>query len=316
MSFFPAHTPYDGSARLFQIGLKPLDLSDWIEIDGHLEAYLAEKDRLLAAFSDKIFVAEAGSEAGQSEALELLAEHLPRRFPETYWREGGLMRVGAGGRTVALDADPPLLTAATLVPEDLVLMRQSPDGWRLAAASLCFPSSWTLSEKFGRPLSDIHAPVPGFGRGTRMAQLIDRIFDNLKPDQPAQRWNWSLQGDRTLYLPFAHSERVERAESPPRFPGPDPLAAAFIRVEKQTLRRLPLSGDILFTIRIHLDPLEWMRGHAQGAEIAQSFADQLDALDEAQLGYKGLASDRARLSRALRLLAGDAAPLSQAGTVV
>ena len=42
-------------------------------------------------------------------------------------------------------------------------MRRGEDGWRLAAGSLCFPSSWSLDEKFGRPLQEIHAPVPGFG---------------------------------------------------------------------------------------------------------------------------------------------------------
>lgn len=316
----PAHTPYDGSGRLFQIGLKPLDVSDWIEIDGLLEAFLAEKDRLHALHPEQVFVAEKGSEAGQRETLALLIEHLPRRFPKVFRREGDRMHVGAAGRRVRLDdpAEPPLWTAAKLVPEDLVLMRKAPGGWRLAAASLCFPSSWTLAEKFGKPLADIHAPVPGFGRGTRTADVIDRIFDNLKPDGPVQRWNWSLQGDRTLYLPFSHAERVERTEGPPapRFPGPDPVAAAIIRVERQTLRKLPETGDILFAIRIHLDPMRWMREHPEGPAIARKFAAQFEALDEAQLAYKGFSADRDRLIQALRRLAEDAAPLSQAASVV
>jgi hypothetical protein len=316
----PAHTPYDGSGKLFQIGLKPLDLWDWIEIDGFLEDFLAEKGRLFALHGENVFVAEKGSEAGQREVLALLAEHLLRHFPPLYRREGDVLRVGATGRTVRLDdaAEPPLWTAAKLVPEDLVLMRKGPGGWRLAAASLSFPSSWTLSEKFGRPLGDIHAPVPGFGRGTRMAEVIDRIFDNLKPDQPAQRWNWSLQGDRTLYLPFSHAERVDRTEAAPtpRLPGPDPVAAAFIRVEKQTLRKLPDTGDILFTIRIHLDPMRWMREHKEGPQVARKFAEQLEALDEPQLAYKGFSADRERLVRALRGLAEAPAPLSRAPSVV
>ena len=36
----PLHTPYDGSAQLFQIGLKPLAPADWIDVDRHLPAYL------------------------------------------------------------------------------------------------------------------------------------------------------------------------------------------------------------------------------------------------------------------------------------
>ncbi len=44
----PAHTPYDGSAQPFTIGLQQLDPKDWIEIDGDLLGYLAEKERLFA----------------------------------------------------------------------------------------------------------------------------------------------------------------------------------------------------------------------------------------------------------------------------
>ena len=47
MSFRPpTHTPYDGSSKLFTIGLKPLDLGAWIEVDEYLLPYLTEKRRL------------------------------------------------------------------------------------------------------------------------------------------------------------------------------------------------------------------------------------------------------------------------------
>ena len=39
----PIHTPYDGSSKLFQIGLKQLDLANWIEIDETFDFQLAEK---------------------------------------------------------------------------------------------------------------------------------------------------------------------------------------------------------------------------------------------------------------------------------
>ena len=32
----PTHTPYDGSAKPFTIGLKPLDPDEWIEVDALL----------------------------------------------------------------------------------------------------------------------------------------------------------------------------------------------------------------------------------------------------------------------------------------
>lgn len=299
------HTPYDGSSAPFAIGLRPLDPAQWLEIDTHYEAYLAEKRRLVATMRERVFVAEDGTEAAQAEVHSLVRDHLvggfPSIFPGTRQWEAALAALDAGGA----GDEPPLLAASLLVQEDLVLMRKGETGWRLAAASLCFPSSWTLTEKFGLAIDDIHGPVPGFGRGNRAATLINRIFDNLKPGHPAERLNWSLQTDDALYKPLSGLQRNERATArPPRFPGDDPAASAFIRVERQTLTRLPLSDDILFTIRIFLDPMKVLAGHPDRAKLCLSFAAQLSALDAAQLDYKGLAADRDRLVATLERMAG------------
>ena len=42
----PARTPYDGSSTPFTIGLKPFDPDNWIELDGDLEPYLAEDNKV------------------------------------------------------------------------------------------------------------------------------------------------------------------------------------------------------------------------------------------------------------------------------
>ena len=184
--------------------------------------------------------------------------------------------------------------------EDLIVMRRGEDGWRLAAGSLCFPSSWLLTEKFGKPMSAIHQPVPGFGPGTRNAGLIDRMFDKLQVGQPVERFNWSIQAGDALYHPLSNAGRIDRATGRPiRFPDVEAAARAFIRVERQTLRKLPVTGDILFTIRIYLDPMSTLKSRPDRAALAASFAEQLMGLDAAQLDYKGLTADRDRLVRAL-----------------
>lgn len=306
LNIHPLHTPYDGSSKPFTIGLKPLDPADWIEIDAHLPAYLAEKRRLYAEIPEKVFVEESGTCDAQREVLELLGAHLTAKFPQSYRRSGGAIELAGAsddpgttgeeaspGRTGLADA--PLIAASLLVQEDLILMRRDESGWRLVAGSLCFPSSWSLVEKFGKPLHQIHEPVPGFGPGTRPADLIDRMFDGLQ-GQAVERYNWSIQAGDALYHPLSNVERIDRATSrPSRFTGGDFGAEAFIRVERQTLRKLPLSRDILFTIRIYLDPLAVLARHPHRAALAASFADQLARLDHAQLDYKGLTADRDRL---------------------
>jgi len=305
-SRLPTHTPYDGSSKLFTIGLKPLELDKWIEVDGNLIDHLAEKRRLYTEIPDKVFVEENGTRDAQGEVRDLIEAHLLATFPEIYRRTAaGIEVISAEANKANLFSDAPLVAASLLVQEDLILMRRDDTGWRLAAGSLCFPSSWLLVEKFGRPLQEIHAPVPGFGPGTRPAELINRMFDGLQ-GQAVERFNWSIQADDALYHPLSNVERIDRATNrPSRFPDGDVNAHAFIRVERQTLRKLPVSRDILFTIRIHLDPLKVLARHPDRTTLAASFAEQLLALDEAQLDYKGMTADRDRLIGILNHMATD-----------
>jgi hypothetical protein len=295
----PTHTPYDGTSKLFAIGLKPLDLDNWIEVDEHHGAHLTEKRRLYAEMPDKVFVAEAGTQTAQQEVLDLAIDHLRQLFPE--------LPVATSPDRSSRFANQPLYLASLLVQEDLILMRRSENGWRLVAGSLCFPSSWSLQEKFGKPLQEIHVPVPGFGPNTRADILIARMFDALAVEQPLERYNWSIQAGDALYQPLSNDERDDRTASrPSKFPDADIAAHAFIRVERQTLRKLPVSRDILFTIRIHLDPLKVLARHPERATLATSFAAQLLALDEKQLDYKGMTADRDRLVGLLQAMAAEA----------
>jgi hypothetical protein len=295
----PTHTPYDGSSKLFTIGLKPLELDRWIEVDRFLLPHLAEKQRLYAEIPAKVFVEEDGTREAQREVLDLLAAHLPAKNAATHRQTGSGVEVAGTEGTIGGLApelrEAPLVVASLLVQEDLILMRRDDSGWRLVAGSLCFPSSWSLQEKFGKPLQQIHVPVPGFGPAPRPADLINRMFDGLQ-GQAVERFNWSIQAGDALYHPLSNTQRIDRATNrPTRFPDGDINAHAFIRVERQTLRKLPVSGDVLFTIRIHLDPLAVLARHPDKAVLATSFAGQLAALDQGQLDYKGLTADRDRL---------------------
>ncbi len=258
---------------LFKVGLKPLNLAQWFEPDDDLAAYRAEKDRLTASEGELVFRAEPGTEAAQAEVRALLTDNLARYHPDISLPED------SGG--------PDLLEAARCVQEDLLLMRLDPDAgtptaparWRLVAASLHFPSSWKLGEKISRPLDEIHENVPGFGPKTRNAGLMARIFDGLKVEQPVQRMNWTLYPTPALHHPYSARDR---GANPDRHTLD---AESFIRVERQTLRKLPQSGDILFTIRIYIDPIAALSRYP---EALAALKTNLRALTPAERDYKGL----------------------------
>lgn len=293
------HTPYDGKSKPFTVGARPLDPDQWVEVDDNLLSYLAEKERLYREIPDRVMAAEEETLEAQVEVLTLLADYLPKHFPEIYQRKGEIISILGGQRRVDLQAAglSPLSIAGKLVQEDLLLMRRSQAGWRLAAATLCFPSAWKLQEKFGKLLHQVHQPVPGFGEGTRNAVLIERMFDNLRPEQPMMRWNWSLHGNMRLYHPDSHHGPGSR------FGDGDIRNHVILRLERQTLRKLPKSGDILFTVRIHLNPLEILESLAEGPELALAINDQLQSLSLDEAAYKGITNERERLAQRLGQIA-------------
>ncbi|MCS0504138.1 heme-dependent oxidative N-demethylase family protein [Ancylobacter mangrovi] len=292
------HTPYDGSRQAFAIALAPLDLDEWIEPDPHLARHLAEREALLDQRREVVFREEASSRDAQREALWLIVDHVVVRWPAIYRLEGRRLTVVPTDRSFDLDdeGEAPLAIAGRIVPDDLLILTRGEAGYRLTAAVLCFPSAWSLAERFGQTLDGLHEAVPGYQ--AKLSRVMNRIFENLKVDQPVWRVNWSIYPDDALH----HPESKER----PRdwFADPDdPAPEAFVRVERQTLRRMPASGDMLFTVRIHVDPFSAFRRHPQGRELAASLREQILALDPDQLAYKALTEHRDAVADALERIA-------------
>lgn len=289
------YRPYADGAKPFSIGLGLLDAARWIEPDERLAAELDQKERLLVEARERVVAAEPETRQAQAEVRDALVAHLLDAYPHIYRVPSGQgdreIEITPAARRVGLDDDLPLVAAARLIQDDLCLMRHGAAGWRLAAAVLTAPSSWALAEHFGKPLGDIHASVPGFTE--TMLAKVERIFDHLPVDKPVWRLNWSLYDDDVLFHPETKPGR--------RWSGSDGRLgeSIFVRVERQTLRRMPVSGDILFTIRVYVDPVAAFRTHPDGARLAAGLADRLSGLDEDQLRYKNLLADRDTILAAL-----------------
>jgi hypothetical protein len=75
------HTPYDGSAPPFAIGLARLDPETWLDIDQRPSKLHRRKTPTdLASRYEDVFVAEPGTEDAQREVYDLIRAHLGDRF--------------------------------------------------------------------------------------------------------------------------------------------------------------------------------------------------------------------------------------------
>ena len=277
--------PYGRAYKPFSIGLTHIQPDDWLEPGNDLTRYLAEKSRLVSSSRTEVFRAVPESIPAQEELLALIVSHLKSCHTDLYQQDGNTLR--PAGQTVNIEdpSEPPLLRAGMLVEDDLAILMKKDDGWFLAAGFIAFPSSWSLAEKAGKPMDVVHADVPGFEAGTRNGKLVTRIFDNLKPERPAERFNWSFKGSPALAMPVSK----HAAEDP--FRPVYPIGANFMRVERQTLRKLPQTGAIAFTIRIYADPLSAVLKHPERRQIAEAMIAQLEGLSPGERRYKSMRDD-------------------------
>lgn len=296
---YPPYVPFRYRSFLekekhFKIGLKPLDLNRWLEPDDRFAEELEERERLQRDHFGQVFHAEPLSRASQQNVLDLVLEFLEQNFPDCWSSDSKTITDRIRGRVWVREdfADAPLLLASKLVQDDLVIMTPGETGYRLTAASVCFPSNWDLTEKAGLHLADIHAPVPGLSG--RTGQLIDRIFSTLKTGVPAWRINWSIMTHGALFSPSPKGRTLTVTD----METPETCQDWYLRVERQTLRRLPGTGDILFVIRIYHDPFRDLAGHPDGAKIHAGLLSAVKALGEDERRYKGFRDEPAGPSAA------------------
>ena len=137
-----------------------------------------------------------------------------------------------------------------MVQEDLVLMLPRGEEYFLGAASLCAPSNWSLEEKFKSSLIGLHVHVPTYEK--KIGSRVNNLFNNLPNERIFQRFNWSIYENSNLFQPANSKSQIERSRTITEDNAGDRL---FVRVERQTIRRLPETKAIVFTIRVHVNPL-------------------------------------------------------------
>ena len=227
---------------------------------------LSEKQVLLAEQSGDVFACLDDGRAAARDASQTIADHLSRYNQITTSAEqaSSLARISA------------------VIPEDILILTapkttESAPDWILTAASLCFPSHWRLSEKMGRSITAIHAPVPGFA--DTLAKQVNRFFTTMQPGRLSQRLNWSVQTGDRLFAPTRPP-----FEASPRF-ADEWGEVIFVRIERQCFYKLPVTGAVIFTIRTSLAPLNRFR---QTPEFVQAVLGQADKLSSAFAVYKNI----------------------------
>jgi len=262
MITLPAHITLDEppwqphvQSPVMSMGLKRIAPIDWLQREHiALSAYAANKKRQTQSLGDNVLRVMPNA----SEAVEELAQLVEKQL----------------GLPAAAASDPTdrLHSCSLHVAEDLCLLQATDEGYSLDAAHLCAPSHWLLEDKIGRTMDPIHAPVPGYQPA--LARSVNLFLDKLSGDRLVERFNWSLDEKPALcQRPKTQSSSTARV-------------LRWYRVERQTLRRLPETSAIVFTILVRQWPL-WFLAQQEGGR--EGLEQALRELPPALRAYKSLA---------------------------
>ncbi|KAJ7623548.1 hypothetical protein FB45DRAFT_672783, partial [Roridomyces roridus] len=187
-----------------------------------------------------------------------------------------------------------------LVQDDLAIMVEgSNGGYYFQAGAIIVPGFWRMQDKIGMRLDEIHLSghVPQYRE--KLHTSFERFFRRLPVEKPVARNNYFIQVSPQQEGPLdpdelAWGETVLGPEEeyggtkgswhkdrPALVITPETLR---LRTERQTLRRLPRSGAVIFTIRTYLFPVEEL---AREPGVAARFASAVRSWPESVRNYKG-----------------------------
>lgn len=247
----------------------------------------------MRTLDEKPGIVSSGHSAAR-EVVHELAEYLTRRYPHLYsvtrhatsaTAEGGwygegkihLIKLNVVGKTLDLDSEDPMTAAAFLVQDDLAVLLEGSDGrYYLQAGAIVVPGSWRLEDKAGMPLDDIHESghVPLYREKLHLS--LKRFMKRLPLEKPVVRHNYTFQivdpatsrpdseklvdGDELAWSSTMLGEefpdnQIACNECQRELESTVTPEMIVLRTERHTLRRLPKTGAILFTIRTYTTPV-------------------------------------------------------------
>jgi len=212
----------------------PIAPDDWLVTDEAFAAQMARRDTLVTTRREAVI---ALFPEAHDAATELLETVLTQLSAQAEYKVSDTDVLRPDGVRITLNSADPLGTLGRLIQEDLCLLQTRGTEHVLVGAVLCFPASWRLSDKIGRPLTTIHAPITEYDTG--VARRVQRLFDGVREGRPLRRQNLLTYADPELHQPYEKAP-VTAEEAP------------YLRSERQVVLRLPRTRAVVFSIHSYV----------------------------------------------------------------
>ncbi|KAM5378659.1 hypothetical protein ACJZ2D_004458 [Fusarium nematophilum] len=281
------YRPFRHGPNHVTMGIRKLDWDSWIEMDSNFLRYhdlkVSELEKDLPAHVQ--YVDNDVTRDACFEVLEELTAYLTARYPKIFQLSGGVLRNTLTGESFDYPASNPtdaLTIAAKLVQDDLVVMVENDDGeYHLDAGAVCLPGFWRLREKFRMSLDTLHieAKVPHYQ--AKLQKSMNRFFKAMTPEKA-----FFIQLDDGLH--WSHRMGAQESDQVASWATANDVGLTiddlYFRSERQSLRRLPRSKALMFTVRTYFEPITTI---AKEPHVPGRLAEAIEQWDEATSTYKG-----------------------------
>jgi hypothetical protein len=289
----PLHRPYLSSGALFQIGTRPMDPTQWLDIGPDHGPFLREKRARLNANSLPFYRTAPGSLPAQSELRDRVVADLLLHHADVFTTVDGRLVDRVDGTSHQPDGPgaEPLAQISQFLEEDFILLQQVDGQDQITAASNAYSSSGRIVSSVGRSIPWAHKFVPTLN--DQLGSRIDRVLGNIKVDAPVERFNWLLTPIASRLFPEdPHAANMAAVGNINTSLADDPSQAGenlWIRVERQTLVRLPESGALAFSIYTYSDPLSAIAGDSESCAAMHRL---IGSYSEDRMNYAAMAPIR------------------------
>ncbi|KAG9248302.1 hypothetical protein BJ878DRAFT_53726 [Calycina marina] len=225
----------------------------WLEVESTYVQRVNERKELYRLHGKMVLDYLPGSELVCKELMEMCLQFYCARYPSYFSlsTDNSTFHNRLLDSTTDIKSMHPLLVLLNNVPEDFaIVLRNEKDGmYYFRAGTVCSSLGWNVSTKIGLQLKDIHTTVADYKE--KMSFSMDRYFTKMPTTMPIQRGSWSLEIDKPLFMPPGHPHEALRSQQKPDLKKED----CYLRVDWQTLRRLPLSAGVVFNFKALFTPV-------------------------------------------------------------
>lgn len=264
----PSYRPYRWASADFQLGLRRIRPESWILIGPEHEDMMRQKRARLDEYQSFYYGSLPNSLPAQRELRERVTTHLVADHPQSFDRSGSVIRSLITGQTLDLDdkSTEPLLQLSYLVEEDFMLLDEVGGTPQITAASNSYSTSGRLVASVGHDVAWAHEPVPRLT--DKLGVRINQVLGSIHAAIPCERFNWQLTPMATVFFPHddPHAANAAAMHAVVETLRHDPGRAGellWIRVERQTLSRLPDSNAVAFSLHTYSDPLSSVQSDAE-----------------------------------------------------